>query len=830
MRALLVVTSALILYGSIYPLTFSTSTYSPERLAQLLQFSLDEGSRGNAIANVLLFIPFGFFSAFASRGGGRASNSQIALLSLAGFVLAYVAQFAQVFIAARVPSGIDVVWNLLGILAGVLAGLYLPGSHRRLPGLEGPLPIPLLLVASWLAYQWIPFVPTLDLDLLRDNVTALLARRTPSAFWVFQNTVLWLVCYQLVERYARGIRHGWYPTATFIVLGMGGLLIGSTVNVDDLFGSACALVLWRVLGGRWYPAALALLLALAIVGASCLPLTLRETPNSFSWIPFSGSLSGSVILNVIAIWKKLVLYGLLVWLLLEARLTLILATAGATALLLLSEWFQVYVQGATPEVTDALLALGIGAAIAARGERPRLADRTRDGGAGGTGGIANHMDWLPAAGVAAVLALAVGILSTLPAGPTAAIRSEVAWAGQRAELIADLRALAPPPGGAPDATGLVASAVEAGCDVLALAVDDSVTASGGKDWRESAAALRRTHPDLVLFQGVGFDTGRDQLNVLLHPDQEAEWVPGLRRAAAAASGGEGGSSRDSERDFLRLVKRIRDAGHPAFLVYSPSSRRAGKPDEGLARLKRWRSLGTRVDAIADATGKQRDTGNDPHPATGTSLNGDDPLISEAGGAWDRHLASGEDIWGALVSSDVHTGPGEEPSCNFSRIHIAAPDHSHAGVMDALDAGTFWADQGRLLDHLLLEVEINGIPRALSPGESADVFTEDGFALARVTLERGPGGLGQPLAVEFVSDCIDGHSRGISHQLSPEQTRVARLIPIQATGNQSNRCIIRARVRLNRQGTEPDLLAYTNYVGMHLRLGVMDGGILDWRLE
>lgn len=833
MRSLLAIMAVLIFYGSVYPLNFSTYTYTPERMAQLVDFSLAGGLTGNAIANILLFIPYSFLSVFAHGGTGRARGWQIALLTVAGLALAYAAQFAQVFIVGRVPSGVDVLWNVLGMLAGLLAGFAVAASRHRLPALAGPLPIPLLLVGGWVAYQWIPFVPTLDLGLLRDNAVSLIAKRTPSPFWVFQNTLLWLMCYQLLERYAPAIRRVWYPLATLLVLVSGGLFIGSTVNVDDFAGALCALILWRALDGRWYPQVLALLLVAAIVGASYLSLTLRETPASFSWIPFSGSLGTNVVLNVIATWKKLVLYGLLIWLLLEARLSLTVATLVTAALLFVSEWFQVYIQGATPEITDALLALMTGSVFALWRQRPPRPARDNSRASPVPG--RRRRSGLALAGISVALAAGVGVWSMLPPGPAAAIRGEVAWAGQRAHLIADLHTHTRISDGSLTAADLVADAVGAGCDVLAITDHSDSSATGGAAQRDAIATLRREYPDLLLFLGMELElpsyAGREHMNVLLHPDQEAAWLPKLRRAVDEASDGERGTAQDPDRDFLRLINRIRDAGHPAFLIYNHPSRKVANVTESLDDLRRWRSLGTSINAMAGAPGHQYADTIGAYRATVLTDNRWDPATASVGGVWDQYLASGKDLWAALASSDFHDAGNDASPCAFSRIHIAAPERSYAGVLEALIKGTFWADHGRLLDQLTLEVEFDGIARALFPGESADVFTDDSVALARVVIERGPGSAGSPLEVAFISSCVDGESQIVAQQwLASDQSVAERLIPLQASSPQDNSCHIRARVSLDKFGREPDLLAYTNYVRVNLRLGVLDGHMLDWRLE
>ena len=176
-----------------------------------------------------------------------------------------------------------------------------------------------------------------------------------------------------MERYARSFRATGTPLGILGVLAIGALLMGSTVNVDDIAGAGCALVLWSLLGGRWYPGWQALLLAFAIVGASYLPLQWRDSPATFSWIPFSGALGSNVVLNVIATWKKLVLYGLLIWLLREAGLSFSATRPAdaAAAAVRVSEWFQVYMRGATPEITDPLLALGLGVGHGAAAAAPQ---------------------------------------------------------------------------------------------------------------------------------------------------------------------------------------------------------------------------------------------------------------------------------------------------------------------------------------------------------------------------------------------------------------------------------------------------------------------------
>lgn len=853
MRALLALTAALILYGSLYPFNFSGYTYTPERLAQLADFSIDSALTGNAIANVLLFLPWGIFTVGASRREDSTRWLMLSLLSLLGFAIAYLAQFAQVFLAGRIPSGIDVAWNLLGQLIGLAAGLALI-DRLRVAFPIGPVPIPLLLVTGWLGYQWLPFVPTLDLVLLTDNLRVLLANRMPSPFWVFQNTLLWLICLQLVERYVPQLPRYWYPLGILGVLAIGALLMGSTVNIDDIAGAGCALVLWSLLGPRWYPGWQALLLAFAIIGASYLPLQWRETPGDFSWIPFSGALGSNVVLNVIATWKKLVLYGLLIWLAVEAGFRLRYATGLTALLLFISEWFQVYIRGATPEITDPLLALGLGVGMAlhrlaaARSAAlsltasglPRAADRWHDpgeaiaspgDGSGPRPGPRSSRNRWTALFLTLVLGSAVALALFQPEPAPARLRGELEWASKPADLIADLHTHTRTSDGSLTEAELVAAALDGGCNVLAITDHSDSGASGGERQQRAIAALRQAHPELFLFHGLELDIpsygGREHMNVLLHPDQADEWLPRLRRTVDEAKD----NGADPDRGFLNLIKRVRDGKHRALLIYNHPSRKVERVEESLEDLQRWRDLGARVDAIAGAPGHQRYEAIGAYPAAITTEDRWDPAAAVIGGVWDQYVASGNDLWAALASSDYHGSGGDAAPCAFSRIHISAPSRSYDGILEALDDGTFWADHGRILDQLSLAVELDGLPRALYPGESADVFTKDSVAMARVDFIRGPGSMGAPLAVEIISSCVDGSSRLVARrQLGAEESRAEVLIPVQATPAEDNSCIVRARVRLDNFGLEPDLMAYTNYVRINLRLGVLEGRVLDWRLQ
>ena len=363
MRLLLAVVTILIVYGSLYPFGVDVRQYRPELLDALLDFSLTNSGRGDVIENVLLFVPFGFL-AIRVFPPGRRFSLRLLLVLLVAFLLAVALQAAQLIIPGRVPAGSDAVWNLLGGGVGCFLGrLQLDVRLRRMLGLDAPPDIPVLLALGWLIYGFAPFVPSIDWQLWKDHVRELLGG-TFNLVWVAQAAVMWLVVFRFLKRSAiPALNQKYYPVILAVTLASGFVMVGQTVSLDKFAGGLLALVIWFAAGTRIGPGLLAGMLAMTIVGINFTPFELRDHAASFSWIPFSGALTGNIFVNVLAIFKKLVVYGSLIWLMTEMRLGLRVATVNAAVFLFVNEYLQVFFVNTTPEITDALLALAIGAAF-----------------------------------------------------------------------------------------------------------------------------------------------------------------------------------------------------------------------------------------------------------------------------------------------------------------------------------------------------------------------------------------------------------------------------------------------------------------------------------
>ncbi|HEX7418107.1 MAG TPA: VanZ family protein [Steroidobacteraceae bacterium] len=161
----LAATVLLILYASFYPFEFDWN-----RLAHAENGGFPSGLRwrhstpGDALANLLFYIPFGALASFClPLRLGRLARSAIAIA--AGAVLSFCIEYAQHAARTRVPNLSDVAFNTvstaLGAYVALRAGVFM--TRVRGPELRAARPdlAPLLLIGVWLALHAFPFIPRL---------------------------------------------------------------------------------------------------------------------------------------------------------------------------------------------------------------------------------------------------------------------------------------------------------------------------------------------------------------------------------------------------------------------------------------------------------------------------------------------------------------------------------------------------------------------------------------------------------------------------------------------------------------------------------------------
>jgi len=362
-RWLLGAVVVLILYGSLFPFEFDTATRVPLlELATSLTF--ERSSRGDIIANLLLYVPLGLCMAIALPRRWPAVVN-LALAAAAGALLSLGVELLQTMEAARVASLTDVLLNTAGAaIGGVVAlGYVAVGTHLTIPGLveSRPAPVPLGFVLLWLSYRLAPFVPTLDWQKIKDALKPVFLSPTLDAFEVLRFLVGWLVIAHAVRRIWRRE----YTVLVLVGLALGTqfgriVIVGKTVNPAELVALAAMFLVLPFM--RRVPTARRLLvLSLALAGVILLqglePWHLDATAHAFSWVPFKNSLSDALEINISVLLEKCFWYASLVWLLTQRSGALAASAVATTLLVAAIEFVQMWLPGRSAEITDPLLVL-----------------------------------------------------------------------------------------------------------------------------------------------------------------------------------------------------------------------------------------------------------------------------------------------------------------------------------------------------------------------------------------------------------------------------------------------------------------------------------------
>jgi VanZ family protein len=360
---------AVILYGSLYPFTFHQPEDGVGPLQNLLQSWAETPGRGDFIANVFFYLPLGFFGSLAVRESSCALP-RILLVTLAGGLLSTVMELAQYYIAGRVSAADDVYANLIGTVLGAIVGNFAGGNFRWLPLRElAANRVPSLLLALWLGYRLYPYVPTIDLHKYWEALKPVVLYPRPTGYDLFRYTAIWLTIGSLIEALG-GRRRGWllFPLFIAAVLVAKVLIIGKTLSGAEIAGAATALAVWLLLavslGARIRATMIALLFSAYIVAERLAPFQFTAYGRPFGWLPFRSFLYGSIELNIVSFLEKAFLYGALIWLFDKSGLRLGKATILAAIMLFATSWAETYLPGRSAEITDALMALLIGAIIA----------------------------------------------------------------------------------------------------------------------------------------------------------------------------------------------------------------------------------------------------------------------------------------------------------------------------------------------------------------------------------------------------------------------------------------------------------------------------------
>jgi VanZ family protein len=374
---LLILIVFLIAYGSLYPWRVDTGAGDSNPVQVMLggwDGRITRWVLRDALLNVALYAPLGACAWLAFR----------TFLSpvLLGVGLSAAVEIAQVYIAGRHSSVLDIVTNGSGAAAGMILAITFSDVVALLQ--ESPRarkragdPSALALLACGMAYLLFPFVPEISPGWVQRKLQAFTASHgyavVSSGIAMIQT---WFAGGVLLR--AAGVRHpGLLLLLSASIIPLQMFLYRRVPTVFDFVGALLGLslfVAWRRYGGITYIPAVVMLALLVVRGIA--PFDFGPSTVPFSLRPFAGFLEADWQRTSLVLVEKIFFYGAAIWTLRFAGMRLWAATGSVAALLTLIELAQIRLPGRTPEITDPILALMIAIGLDAfQPQRPNSPSR-----------------------------------------------------------------------------------------------------------------------------------------------------------------------------------------------------------------------------------------------------------------------------------------------------------------------------------------------------------------------------------------------------------------------------------------------------------------------
>jgi len=367
--ALLFGTLALIAYGSLYPFDIRPGAEFLGLWEALGHVTWARAGRGDRIANLLLYVPLGFclFRWLESRVKRRVA----ALIAVVfGIALSYCIEVTQVFIALRVASYWDVVFNGIGSIVGAIAGLAWYELSARLNNAAGSRVrsdrSAVFVVVLWLTWRLWPFIPQISIGRLKASFQPL-----ADPFFALTVTLHYLVWWTLLAQMVFVLVGGQRGIEALLAL-IAIVLVGCLFVANHGFvpSELLALVLLlptllvfnrlTLLPRRW-------LLLTAFIGIflydSLMPLQVSATSGHFDLWPFMTWIDSGFPIGWQWLAQRACYFAALVWLLRETGMPSRTIALCVPCFVLLIEIARTWIAGRNGSITEPVIALLIAATM-----------------------------------------------------------------------------------------------------------------------------------------------------------------------------------------------------------------------------------------------------------------------------------------------------------------------------------------------------------------------------------------------------------------------------------------------------------------------------------
>jgi hypothetical protein len=351
----LLITIILITYGSLYPLEFLSPNDISVEVSKLTNFRFWDSGISDAIANFILFIPFGI--AIQHTFKARTFNVILSLVTIT-FIYAFLVQVSQIWTPKRIPYGGDAIWNLFGSIVGIKiyasSSLLLKTMNVELGWRRN---LPLIVMGSFIFMDLQPFVPTFDLGTINSNFKTVLSIQGLSlveivrhALFYFIPLSLWRVSHRKPNDAIKAL------SVLFIVVFLQLLIVNSEIDNNLLLGAGIAIFAFSLTS---HPVTLKTLLSCitALIIFNSLNTFEYRGSVDFNWIPFKPALSGNTLVNIFALLEKSLFYCLFFYLSCRNKIKFSKACLTLSLIVFTLEALQTNIKGATPDITENIVVL-----------------------------------------------------------------------------------------------------------------------------------------------------------------------------------------------------------------------------------------------------------------------------------------------------------------------------------------------------------------------------------------------------------------------------------------------------------------------------------------
>lgn len=364
MRLIWYIVILFIAYGSLYPFNFDFSRPLPDDLGAWLLNWQQRTIRSDVIANILLFIPYGFFGALTVQQKQRRNTLVSILVMLAvGILFAFCLQFIQFFLPSRVSHAADALLNAIGILIGISLAAYSNSQRiqRMIPeGLRLGISPAFLVLFLWIGWQFFPYIPVFETKQFGQSLDTIVRSTWSVSVWL-QHVLFWLVFYHLVQRVlGKEYRLSFITLVSVFVIIIKLAMYRSQMGWSEITAVPLAMILHHHFTRQWMIPLIAISSTILLLWTNLFPLTFKQSMNSFQWLPFDDFLKGSTWYNLSELIEESLLLASVGYFCAKWWRNYRLATTFLVALSIGVTVLQLFIIGKKPDITLFILALVIG--------------------------------------------------------------------------------------------------------------------------------------------------------------------------------------------------------------------------------------------------------------------------------------------------------------------------------------------------------------------------------------------------------------------------------------------------------------------------------------